>query len=100
MSRRITYNGETHTFTEWCRILQDTAINDDLRAFAEELKIDGKITNENLYQLYTIWAGGNPMPKPSFEKLIPKIFRKYRPDIVRYRTNSVRGWGSNKSLGR
>ena len=92
MSKQITYNGETHTFAEWCRILQGVATDDDLRGFAENLEFYGKISNETLYQLYMIWADGHCLPKSSFEKLIPKTFQKYRPDIVKYRSGSVRGW--------
>ena len=93
--KEITYLGETHTFSEWCRILQEAAnceYDPKLRKFAEELRFEGRMTNKNLYTLYTIWADEKPISKASFEKRIPKIFRKYRPDIVPYKTSSVRGW--------
>lgn len=90
--RKITYNGETHTFKEWCRILQETSTNDDLRSFAEALDFDGRLTNEALYTLYTMWCGDNCLPKDVFEKRIVSAFKKYRPDIRRYRTKNVRGW--------
>ncbi len=93
--KKITYNGETHTFSEWCRILQNTAqteYDSDLSKFAEELNLADRISNKDLYTLYTIWKGENPISKVSFEKRIPKIFRSLRPDIRAYRTSKTRGW--------
>jgi hypothetical protein len=93
--KEITYLGETHTFSEWCRILQavaQTEYDPDLQKFAKELVIEGRITNKNLYTLYTLWKGENPISKVSFEKRIPKIFRKFRPDIRAYKTSKARGW--------
>lgn len=93
--KEITYNGETHTFAEWCRILQEAEraeYDPELDRFAEELVISGVITNKNLYELYTIWKGESCLSKVSFEKRIHKVFRKCRPDIVPYKTSRFRGW--------
>lgn len=93
--KKITYNGETHTFSEWCRILQQAAQTEydaDLQKFAEEIVIDDFISNKSLYETYTFWKGENAISKVSFEKQIPKIFRKFRPDLEQYRSCSVRGW--------
>lgn len=87
--REITYNGETHTLEEWVKILQR---EDDLRQFAEELVFDGRISNDMLYRLYTIWQGENCLPKTSFEKRITSTFKLHRSDLQPYRSGNVRGW--------
>lgn len=93
--KKITYLGETHTFSEWCRILQEVAQTEydaDLQEFVKELVVDDFISNKSLYITYTVWKGENAISKASFEKQIPKIMRKFRPDLEPYRSCSVRGW--------
>ena len=93
--KKITYLGETHTFSEWCRILQEAAqvkYDENLQKFAEEIVVDDFISNKSLYISYTMWKDENPISKASFEKQMPKIMRKFRPDLEAFRSCSVRGW--------
>lgn len=94
--REITYKGETHTFKEWCKILQASAPRVDvLKDFVEELDFDSRISNAALYELYVIWQGENHLPKPQFEKQIVKAFKLYRPELKPWKTRNVRGWEFN-----
>lgn len=92
----ITYKGETHTFTEWCRILRSQptqhvpAVDDDIADFVQALE-PGAYSNASLYQLYTMFTD-NPVSKQIFEHRVNHAFRKFRPDVVRYKTRYERGW--------
>ena len=95
----ITYNGETHTFTEWCEILRSQPVStntihgDDIPRFVQALDFGsgGSFSNAALYNLYTMFTD-NPVSKQVFEKRVVAAFRKYRPNIERYRTHFERGW--------
>lgn len=91
----ITYKGETHTFTEWCEILRSQPVSvithkDDIPQFVQALK-PGTYSNAVLYNLYTFFTD-NPVSKQVFEKRIVAAFRKYRPNVGRYKTHYERGW--------
>ena len=91
----ITYNGETHNLEKWIEILnlsEEGAGGKELIDFATELIFKGKITNENLYEAYTLWCDETPLAPSVFAKRIAIIFKKYRPDLQRFRTCKVRGW--------
>ena len=91
----ITYNGETHTFTEWCKILRSQPVNvitheDDIPQFVQALE-QGTYSNTALYNLYTMYSD-TPVTKQVFEKRLVRAFHFFRPDVVRYKTRSERGW--------
>lgn len=74
-------------------------ITNPIVVFAKEFDIntchDHSITNTDLYREYRAWcdvAGHHFMPKTSFEKRIPKVFREYRHDLEPFRTSKMRGW--------
>ena len=93
----ITYKGETHTFTEWCKILRsqpETVVvhEDDISRFVKELDFHGGgFSNTALYNLYKTYTE-KPFSKSIFEKRIAIAFKKHRPDVVRYKTSRERGW--------
>lgn len=86
----ITYKGETHTFTEWCKILRSQPDEDDIPRFVQDLE-PGMYSNAALYQLYSMYSD-NPVPKYVFEKRVVRAFQNFRPIAKRYKTRSERGW--------
>lgn len=95
----ITYKGETHTFTEWCRILRSQPVQqilaevDDVADFVQTLDFgeSGALSNADLYNLYKA-RSENPVSRQNFVKRVAIAFKKYRPDVVRYHTTYERGW--------
>ncbi len=86
MPIKINYNGEAHTFGDWCEKLHAL----ELQAFAKTLKFKGKISSAALYEIYR--KRGGSLPMNSFLKRIPRTFRELRPDIRPYRTAKQRGY--------
>lgn len=74
-------------------------ITNPIVVFAKEFDInachDHYITNADLYQNYRVWcdmSGHKFMAKTSFEKRVPKIFRRYRGDLESFKSGGTRGW--------
>lgn len=93
----ITYNGETHSESEWRELLgigprRENSHKRIVRQFAEQVNFNGAVPNKMLYAMFVEWSGTSAIPQGSFAKLISMFFREYRPDVKPYRNMHERGW--------
>lgn len=92
------HEGEAHTYMGWINILKPLReIRSPLAEFANQLSLNGKVSNAELYEIYTKWCCENNalvLNKTRFAKRIPIVFSKTRRDIKPYRSDSERGFYS------
>lgn len=70
-------------------------LSNPLIEFAKELHIEGKMSNENLYEKYKEWCekcGHHPSARNTFSKRLAKVIKEYRDDVEPFRDSKARGF--------
>lgn len=93
MVRRCGYLTETREHIEQLDVFKEDS--DPVIVFVKELKIEDRMSNASIYNVYKYWCADN-MYKPETSqaalRLIKKHIKEYRPDIEPYVSNGTRGY--------
>ena len=93
MVRRCGYLTETREHIEQLTVFKEDS--DPTIIFVKEMKINGRVLNSELYDMYKYWCADNmykPEPSRSALRLIGKHIKEYRDDIEPFVSNSKRGY--------